>query len=193
MRIVGGSFKGRSLKAPSSQTVRPTSDRARQALFNILEHNPDFFCDDQALEGANVIDLFAGTGALGLEALSRGAAYALFVDSSVEGRGLIRENMQTMGVAVRARLFKRDATKIGDRGKMEPFTLAFLDPPYGKGLGERTLRALDEGRWLAPDALVVFEESIKADVAIPSAFSVLDERDMGEARMRFLRYKPIEG
>lgn len=193
MRIVGGSFKGRSLKAPSSQTVRPTSDRARQALFNILEHNPDFFCDDQALEGANVIDLFAGTGALGLEALSRGAAYALFVDSSVEGRGLIRENMQTMGVAVRARLFKRDATKIGDRGKMEPFTLAFLDPPYGKRLGELTLRALDEGRWLAPDALVVFEESIKADVTIPDTFSVLDERDMGEARMRFLRYKPIKG
>lgn len=189
MRIVGGTFKGRTLKAPSSQTVRPTSDKARQALFNILEHNPDLYSDGNALDGANVIDLFAGTGALGLEALSRGAAYALFVDSSVEGRGLIRENMLTMGVAVRARLFKRDATKIGDRGKMDPFTLAFLDPPYGKGLGDEALKALDDGGWLAPGALVIFEESAKADIAIPPAFSVLDEREMGEARLRFLRYK----
>lgn len=189
MRIVGGTFKGRTLKSPSSQTVRPTSDRARQALFNILEHSGDFFSDGQQLDGANVIDLFAGTGALGLEALSRGAAYALFVDNSVEGRGLIRENMLTMGVAVRARLFKRDATKIGDRGKMDPFTLAFLDPPYGKGLGDGALKALDDGNWLAPGALVVFEESAKAEVSWPSAFSLLDERDMGEARMRFLRYK----
>lgn len=193
MRIVGGTFKGRTLKGPSSQAVRPTSDRARQALFNILEHNSNLFCHGQALEGATVIDLFAGTGALGLEALSRGAAYTLFVDSSVEGRGLIRENMQTMGVAVRARLFRRDATKIGERGKMDPFTLAFLDPPYGKGLGDQALRALDEGNWLAPGALVVFEESTKAEVTIPDAFSVLDERDMGEARMRFLRYRGAEG
>lgn len=189
MRIVGGTFKGRALKTPSSQAVRPTSDRARQALFNILEHNSDLFSEGQSLEKANVIDLFAGTGALGLEALSRGAAYALFVDSSVEGRGLIRENMLTMGVAVRARLFKRDATKIGDRGKMDPFTLAFLDPPYGKGLGGQALKALDEGEWLAPGALVVLEESVKADVVIPDAFSLLEERDMGEARIRFLRYK----
>lgn len=189
MRIVGGTFKGRALKSPSSQTVRPTSDRARQALFNILEHNSGLFIDGQSLEGANVIDLFAGTGALGLEALSRGAAYALFVDSSVEGRGLIRENMLTMGVAVRARLFKRDATKIGDRGKMDAFTLAFLDPPYGKGLGDEALKALDDGGWLAPGALVVLEESAKAEVSLPAAFSVLDEREMGEACMRFLRYK----
>lgn len=191
MRIVGGAFKGRALKAPSSQTVRPTSDRARESLFNILEHNGNLFSDGHALEGANVIDLFAGTGALGLEALSRGAAYTLFVDSSVEGRGLIRENMLTMGVAVRARLFRRDATKIGDRGKMDPFTLAFLDPPYGKGLGEQALRALDDGDWLARGALVVFEESTKADVTISEAFTVLDEREVGEARMRFLRYKSV--
>lgn len=191
MRIVGGVFKGRTLKAPSSQTVRPTSDRARESLFNVLEHNPDLFSDGHALDGANVIDLFAGTGALGLEALSRGAAYALFVDSSVEGRGLIRENMLTTGVAVRARLFRRDATKIGDRGKMDHFTLAFLDPPYSKGLGERALKALDDGDWLLPGALVVLEESIKAEVSWPSAFSVLDERDMGEARLRFLRYNTV--
>lgn len=188
MRIVGGSFKGRALKAPSNQTVRPTTDRARESLFNILEHNTDLFGDGSALSGATVIDLFAGTGALGLEALSRGAAFTLFVDNSVEGRSLVRENMQTMGVAARARLFKRDATRIGDRGKMEPFTLAFLDPPYGKGLGERTLDALDKGDWLAPDALIVFEESSKADVSIPDAYTQLDKRSMGEACLRFLRY-----
>lgn len=189
MRIVGGAFKGRALKAPKSDAVRPTTDRAREALFNILAHNSDLFAEGLALEGANVIDLFAGTGALGLEALSRGAAFALFVDSSVEGRGLIRENMLTCGVAVRARLFKRDATKIGERGKMDPFTLAFLDPPYGKGLGERTLTVLHEGAWLAEGALVVLEEAAEADITIPPAFTLLDTREMGAAKIRFLRYK----
>lgn len=188
MRIVGGEFKGRALRAPKSQTVRPTTDRAREALFNILAHSGDLFADGQSVEGANVIDLFAGTGALGLEALSRGAAYGLFVDSSVEGRGLIRENMITCGVAVRARLFKRDATKIGERGKMDPFTLAFLDPPYGKGLGEQALDALHDGGWLANDALVVFEEASDADIAFASAFTLLDTREMGAATIRFLRY-----
>lgn len=188
MRIVGGTLKGRTLKAPASTAVRPTSDRARQALFNILEHNEALFAPGQGLEGALVIDLFAGTGALGLEALSRGAAFALFVDSSVEGRGLIRENMQTMGVAARARLFKRDATRIDKRGKVAPFTLAFLDPPYGQGLAEQALGALHEGQWLAPQALVVVEESARVELATPAAFSLLDTRQMGEARLIFLRY-----
>lgn len=188
MRIVGGAFKGRALKAPSSQTVRPTSDRARESLFNRLTHAADLFADGQSLEGATVIDLFAGTGALGLEALSRGAAFALFVDSSIEGRGLIRENMVACGVAARARLFKRDATRIGERGKMDPFTLAFLDPPYGKGLGDKALNALHEGGWLAADALVVLEESAKAEIALPAAFQTLDQRAQGETQMLFLRY-----
>ncbi len=188
MRIVGGAFKGRTLKAPSSQQVRPTTDRAREALFNILSHNSDLFTKGQALEGATVIDLFAGTGALGLEALSRGAAFALFVDSSVEGRSLIRENMLACGVAAKARLFKRDATKIGERGKMEPFSLAFLDPPYGKGLGDQALSALDNGSWLMPGALVIVEESGKADFPVPPAFTLLDERSMGDSKLRFLRY-----
>jgi 16S rRNA (guanine966-N2)-methyltransferase len=189
MRIVGGTFKGRALKAPSSQAVRPTTDRAREALFNILAHNDDLFAEGHGLEGATVIDLFAGTGALGLEALSRGAAFALFVDMSIEGRGLIRENMLACGVAARARLFKRDATKIGDRGKMERATLAFLDPPYGKGLGEKALAVLDDGDWLAPDALVIVEESAKADLAIPKAFQTLQTRTMGETQLWFLRHK----
>lgn len=188
MRVVGGAFKGRALKAPSNQTVRPTTDRAREALFNILAHNDDLFVEDQGLDGATVIDLFAGTGALGLEALSRGAAFALFVDNSIEGRGLIRENMQACGVAARARLFKRDATKIGERGKMDRATLAFLDPPYGKGLGERALTALHDGNWLAPDALVIVEESAKADFTASEPFEVLQTRQMGETQLSFLRY-----
>jgi 16S rRNA (guanine966-N2)-methyltransferase len=121
--------------------------------------------------------------------LSRGAAFALFVDMSIEGRGLIRENMLACGVAARARLFKRDATKIGDRGKMERATLAFLDPPYGKGLGEKALAVLDDGDWLAPEALVIVEESAKADLAIPKAFQTLQTRTMGETQLWFLRYK----
>ncbi len=190
MRIVGGTMKGRALKAPSGQTVRPTTDRARESLFNILTHNEDLFSEGQGLEGASVIDMFAGTGALGLEALSRGADFALFVDSSIEGRGLIRENMLATGVAARARLFKRDATKIGERGKMEPFTLAFLDPPYGKGLGDRALKALDDGDWLAPGALVIVEESAKTNIAAPPAFRELQTRAMGETQLTFLRYSP---
>ena len=188
MRIVGGTMKGRALKAPSGQTVRPTTDRARESLFNILTHNEDLFSEGHGLEGANVIDMFAGTGALGLEALSRGADFALFVDSSIEGRGLIRENMLATGVAARARLFKRDATKIGERGKMEPFTLAFLDPPYGKGLGDRALKALENGDWLAPGALVIVEESAKTNIAVPPAFRELQTRAMGETQLTFLRY-----
>ena len=190
MRIVGGTMKGRALKAPSGQTVRPTTDRARESLFNILTHNEDLFAEGQGLENANVIDMFAGTGALGLEALSRGANFALFVDSSIEGRGLIRENMLATGVAARARLFKRDATKIGERGKMEPFTLAFLDPPYGEGLGDRALKALHEGDWLAPGALVIVEESAKAHITVPLAFRELQTRAMGETQLTFLRYSP---
>ncbi|MGD1886094.1 MAG: 16S rRNA (guanine(966)-N(2))-methyltransferase RsmD [Cohaesibacteraceae bacterium] len=189
MRIVGGAFKGRALKAPSSQTVRPTSDRARESLFNRLAHSADLFAEGQALEGATVIDLFAGTGALGLEALSRGAVFALFVDSSIEGRGLFRENMLACCVAARALLFKRDATQIGERAKREPFTLAFLDPPYGIGLGEKALCALHNGRWLANQALVILEESAKAEINLPASFGIIDQRVQGETQMLFLRYK----
>ena len=190
MRIVGGEFKGRVLKAPKSATVRPTSDRARETLFNILAHKDALFAPGQGLADAVVIDLFAGTGALGLEALSRGAAFALVVDSSVEGRSLIRENMIACGVAARARLFKRDATKIGARGKMAPATLAFLDPPYGQGLADKALAALDSGDWLAPGALVIVEESAKAQLDPPPVFTPLETRSMGETQLVFLRYDP---
>lgn len=181
MRIVGGTFKGRALKAPSSQNVRPTSDRLRESIFNILASSWH-----EAVEGARVIDLFAGTGALGLEALSRGAAYALFVDESAEGRGLIRTNIETLGVGGITRVFRRDATRLGQMPKQEPFTLAFLDPPYDKGLGEKALACLRDGGWLAPEALIVFEESADADIALPEGFTLLDRREYGETQLMVL-------
>ena len=128
MRIVGGTFRGRALAAPKSNDIRPTTDRTREALFNILAH-----AHGDVLDGARVLDLFSGTGALGLEALSRGASSALFVEPSAEGRGLLRTNIEALGVQGRARIFRRDATDIGPVGTMEPFTLLFADPPYGKG------------------------------------------------------------
>ena len=131
MRVVGGSLRGRALAAPKSQSIRPTADRLREALFNILVH-----AYDDPIAGARVLDLFAGTGALGIEALSRGAAFALFVDDGAEARALLRENVATLGLGGTSRIFRRDATKLGPAHPVEPFSLAFLDPPYGKGLAD---------------------------------------------------------
>src|ERR1700691_2122579 len=130
MRVVGGSLRGRTLAAPKSPTIRPTADRLREALFNILVH-----AYDNPITGARVLDLFAGTGALGIEALSRGAAFTLFVDDGAEARALMRENVATLGLGGTSRIFRRDATKLGPVHPLEPFSLAFLDPPYGQGLG----------------------------------------------------------
>src|SRR6185312_5821710 len=132
MRIVGGRLRGRALAAPKSQAVRPTADRLRETLFNVLAHG---YGDPVA--GARVLDLFAGTGALGLEAVSRGAAFALFVDDGAEARALLRENVAALGVGGVTRIFRRDATKLGPVHPLEPFSLVFLDPPYGQGLAEQ--------------------------------------------------------
>jgi 16S rRNA (guanine966-N2)-methyltransferase len=182
MRIVGGRFRGRALKGPSSQAVRPTSDRLRETVFNILAH-----AYDDAVDGARVVDLFAGTGALGLEALSRGATFSLFVDDSAEGRALLRDNIETLGVAGLSKVFRRDATKLGAMPPQPGFTLAFLDPPYGKGLGERALASLRDGGWLAPGALCLLEESGTAQIAVPEGFALIESRDYGEAQVVFLR------
>ncbi|MGE3643599.1 MAG: 16S rRNA (guanine(966)-N(2))-methyltransferase RsmD [Beijerinckiaceae bacterium] len=182
MRVVGGSFKGRALKGPATQAVRPTSDRLRESIFNILAHAYDDPC-----EGARVIDLFAGTGALAIEALSRGASFALLVDDSAEGRGLIRANIETLGLGGVTRVFRRDATKLGQMPPQEPFTLAFLDPPYGKGLGEKALEALRDGGWLADGALVVFEESADAEIALPEGYELLERREYGESAVMVAR------
>ncbi len=184
MRIIGGRFRGRSLAAPASRAVRPTSDRLRETIFNILDH-----AYDGAVEGARVIDLFAGTGALGLEALSRGAAFALFVDQGTEARALLRDNVDALGVAGVARIFRRDATRLGT-APGAPFTLAFLDPPYGRGLAEPALASLDRGGWLQPGTLCVVEEAAEASVAIPPPFEELERRAVGDTALRICRYGP---
>ena len=132
MRIVAGRFKGRALKAPPDARLRPTSDKVRQAVFNILEHRD--LTDGFALENARVVDLFAGTGALGLEALSRGARYCLFIDDAAESRALIRDNVEALNLTGASKIWRRDAAKLGPLDTLAPFDLAFLDPPYRKGL-----------------------------------------------------------
>ncbi|HEY8615665.1 16S rRNA (guanine(966)-N(2))-methyltransferase RsmD [Phenylobacterium sp.] len=186
MRIVSGDFRGKALATPPGQATRPTSDRARQAIFNILEHAPW----SSGLRDLRVIDLFAGSGALGFEALSRGAAFCLFVETGEEARGAIRENVDAMHLFGRTRVHRRDATQLGTRpGADGPaFDLAFLDPPYAKGLGETALARLAEGGWLAPEATVVFERGVaEPDFTVPG-FEPLDARDYGAARVHFLRY-----
>lgn len=182
MRIVGGEFRGRTLAGPKTQSIRPTSDRLRESLFNILAH-----AHGDKVQGARVLDLFAGTGALGLEAVSRGAAYALFVDEGVEARGLIRRNIEDLGLTGRTRLFRRDATKLGPAGTVPPFDLVFADPPYGRGLGEPALASALDGGWLAADALCVLEESGAAAIEPIAGLEVIDRREAGDTQLVFLR------
>ncbi|MGO8798245.1 MAG: 16S rRNA (guanine(966)-N(2))-methyltransferase RsmD [Roseiarcus sp.] len=181
MRIVGGRLRGRLLRAPASRAIRPTSERLRESIFNILAHRwPG------SLEGARVLDLFAGSGALGLEALSRGAAFALFVDESAEACALLRANVAALGVGGVAQIRRAAAARLGP-ALGPPFTLAFLDPPYEKGLAAPALAALAAGGWLAVDALCVVEEAAKAEIAAPQGFAIEDERAYGDTRLAFLR------
>jgi 16S rRNA (guanine966-N2)-methyltransferase len=182
MRIVGGRLRGRTLAAPKSNAIRPTSDRLRESLFNILAH-----AYGDPVSGARVLDLFAGTGALGLEAMSRGASFALFVDDGAEARALIRENVATLGLAATTRIFRRDATKLGDAHPLEPFSLAFLDPPYRKGFAETALVSARTGGWLTRDALVVVEESADAGFMPPDGFEEIERRDYDDTQLVFLR------
>ena len=181
MRVVGGRLKGRNLASPSSRDIRPTADRLRESLFNILVH-----AYGDPIEGARVLDLFAGTGALGLEALSRGAVFALFIDEGAEARALLRENVATLGLGGSTRIFRRDATKLGDARPIEPFSLIFLDPPYGKGLAEKALGSAQAGGWLAPDALIVVEEATGAFNA-PEGFAEIERRTYDDTEFIFLR------
>jgi 16S rRNA (guanine966-N2)-methyltransferase len=186
LRIVSGEFRGKALAAPAGQATRPTSDRARQAIFNILEHA----AWSPGVREARVIDLFAGSGALGFEALSRGAAFCLFVETDEAARGAIRENVDAMGLFGRTRVHRRDATQLGQRpGADGPaFELAFLDPPYAKGLGETALARLAAGGWLAPGSTVVFERGAAEPPLDASGYEELDVRDYGAARVWFLRW-----
>ncbi len=183
MRIVGGNHKGARLATPSSRTIRPTSDRTREALFNILAHGLEGF----ALDDARVLDLFAGTGALGLEALSRGAGFALFIDNGADARGLIRRNVETLNLTGCTKIWRRDATKPGDVGRLTPFDLIFADPPYGKGFGEAALAAVLQGGWIADDAIAVLEEDAGADIDGIDGFERLDTRAYGDTQLVIFR------
>lgn len=185
MRIVGGEFRGRTLSTPKSSDIRPTTDRTRESLFNILSH-----AYPETLDGTRMLDLFAGTGAMGIEALSRGVKAVLFVENSVEGRGLLWSNIEALGLAGRTRMMRRDATRLGSIGRLEPYDFLFADPPYGRGLGEQALASAHEGGWLKPDALVILEEQVDVVPALAPAFSPLETRQFGETQMHFLRYRP---
>jgi 16S rRNA (guanine966-N2)-methyltransferase len=185
MRIVGGRLGGRTLAPPKSPAIRPTADRLRETLFNILTH-----AYGDPVSDARVLDLFAGTGALGLEALSRGAAFALFIDDGAEARALIRRNVEALGLGGMSRIFRRDATRLGAAHPLEPFSLAFLDPPYGRNLAERSLLSARAGHWLTPDALLIVEEATDAEFAAPEGFEEIERRTYDDSELVFLRNSP---
>lgn len=192
MRIIGGRFRGKRLAAPGAEGggrahLRPTSDRVREALFNLLAHG-----DYPPIEGARVLDLFAGTGALGLEALSRGAARAVFVEDYAASRALIRQNIEALGLTGDTKLWRRDATQLGPcRG--DPFTLIFADPPYRSGLGTRALEGALDGGWIAPDAILVLELAHDEEPPSVSGLDLADQRLYGQTQVLLLRHLGSRG
>ena len=182
MRIVGGRLGGRTLASPRSQAIRPTADRLRESLFNILAH-----AYGDPVTVARVLDLFAGTGALGIEAVSRGAAFTLFVDNGAEARALLRNNVEALALGGVTKVFRRDATNLGPAHPVEPFSVAFLDPPYGKGLAEKALASLRAGGWLTPGAQLVVEEAKAAAFKAPDGFEELERRAYDDTEFVFLR------
>ncbi|WP_412057490.1 16S rRNA (guanine(966)-N(2))-methyltransferase RsmD [Bartonella sp. DGB2] len=180
MRIVGGKFSGHRLVTPQSLAIRPTSDRTRESLFNILSHRSQDFW-----RGKRVLDLFAGTGALGAEALSRGAEAVLFVETLAQARGIIQQNIEALSLQGKARILRRDATTLGMAGTIKPFDVVFADPPYGKGLGERAFQSALVGGWTQLDTLFVLEEAMDASIVLDKAFHLLDTRIYGNSMIRF--------
>ncbi len=184
MRISAGAFRGRALRAPDGLATRPTADRTRQAVFNILEHAPW----SPGLRDLRVLDLFAGSGAMGLEALSRGAAFCLFVETDEAARGALRDNIEALDLFGQGRIHRRDATDLGRRpgSAGETFDVAFLDPPYGRGLGEQALAGLAQGDWLRPGAVCVLERGPGEPPLSPAGFTLLDQRAYGVADVAIL-------
>jgi 16S rRNA (guanine966-N2)-methyltransferase len=181
MRVVGGRLRGRAIAGPKSQTIRPTADRLRESLFNILMH-----AFDDPITRARALDLFAGTGAFGIEAISRGAEFVLFVDQGAEARALLRENVAALGLGGVSRIFRRDATKLGEAHPVAPFSLAFLDPPYGQDLASAALASARAGGWFTPNALIVVEEAAKAKFTAPPGFDEIDRRSYDDTEFVFL-------
>jgi len=182
MRVVGGRLRSRPIASPKSDSVRPTSDRLREALFNILAHSYG-----DPVTDARVLDLFAGTGAIGIEAISRGADYALFVDEGVEARALLRDNVESLGLGGVTRIFRRDASRLGPAHPLDPFSLVFLDPPYSRGLAEKSLISARDGGWLMPEALLVVEEAADAGFKAPDGFAELERRRYDDTEFVFVR------
>ncbi len=180
MRIVGGTLRSRKLSGPSGATTRPTSDRVRESLFNILAHS----IENLELANARVLDLFAGTGALGFEALSRGAKFCLFVEENQAARAVIRENADSLGVIGLCKIWRRDATQLGSCEPQSPFDLIFVDPPYGKGLGEKALSSAVTGGWFGTSATAVLEESIEAIIPDIAGLNLIDRREYGDTQVR---------
>ncbi|RBW54842.1 16S rRNA (guanine(966)-N(2))-methyltransferase RsmD [Ruegeria sp. A3M17] len=180
MRIIAGEFRGRALasvgKGDAGAHLRPTTDRVRESLFNVLSHQIDF-------DGLRVLDLFAGTGALGLEALSRGAVHVTFVDDGRVAQGLIRKNIDLTHSKGYTDLIRRDATRLGDNPGT-PCDLIFLDPPYGKSLGQKALATVTQGGWLAKDALIVWEEN--APMEAPEGFDLHNTRKYGDTHISLM-------
>ncbi|WP_377192230.1 16S rRNA (guanine(966)-N(2))-methyltransferase RsmD [Ruegeria meonggei] len=180
MRIIAGEFRGRALasvgKGDVGAHLRPTTDRVRESLFNVLTHQIDF-------EGLRVLDLFAGTGALGLEALSRGASYVTFVDDGRVAQGLIRKNIDLTRSADCTDLIRRDATRLGDNPG-PPYDLIFLDPPYGKSLGQKAISGAVTGQWIGDDALLVWEENAPMDA--PEGFTLQSARKYGDTHISLM-------
>ena len=189
MRIIGGRFRGKRLSAPGAAGggeahLRPTSDRVRESLFNLLAHGR--YGDPPPPEGRRVLDLFAGTGALGLEALSRGAVRAVFIDDFAASRALIRENAEALGLTGQTKIWRRDATWLGPcRGG--PFGLIFADPPYGSGLGWKALVSARDGGWIAPDAIVVLEHAAATEIPAADWLRIADQRRYGATVITIFR------
>lgn len=182
MRIIAGKFRGKQLTPPEDGSIRPTADRVRESIFDIVSSRLG-----ASLDGLRVLDLFAGTGAMGLEALSRGAAHVVFVETGAEARGLIRDHIEAFGAGGVTKLLRRDATALGDAGTMGPVDLIFIDPPYAQGLGEKALSSLRDGGWLEPDTLLVLEEAREAEVTLPPGFALDDRREYGAAAVHLIR------
>ena len=179
MRIISGALKGRRLHTPKGSETRPTSDRLRESIFNILIHRwPEL------LAGARVADIFAGSGAMGIEALSRGADYAVFVEKHSAGRKLVSSNLEGLDIAMKAQVIEGDARRLPPVDK--PFDLIFMDPPYRRGLGEAALVALIKAGWLLPDTMVVLEAAADERLGIPTEFETVDRRLQGDSQVIFL-------
>lgn len=184
MRIIGGRFRGRVLKGPTTSAIRPTSDRLRETLFNILDHSYD-----DPIREANILDIFAGTGAVACEALSRGAHFALLIEENRAAQALISANLNTLSLTDQAQILRRDARRLGPLTRDAKFGFAFLDPPYGQGLVTPVLESLHKNGWLEPGALVVIEESAETPLTLPASYKPVETRTYGETQLLFARYQ----